>query len=189
VRRLHDLGAERVGGQGRHHQVAPALTEFLVHGIRYAFPPIRGPETRGMARAQFVMDGRNTRGHGGLLWDRSEHDLDFVFERDGRAYGVEVKNTLAYMDHDELVTKLAMCGALGLIPVFVVRMAPRTWVKEVGDAGGFVLILKYQLYPWSQRDLARRVAAELGLPVDAPRALAAGTIRRFTIWHERALGV
>jgi hypothetical protein len=28
-----------------------ALAEFLVHGIRYAFPPVRGPETRGMPTA------------------------------------------------------------------------------------------------------------------------------------------
>jgi hypothetical protein len=28
-----------------------ALKEFLVHGARYAFPPVRGPETRGMPTA------------------------------------------------------------------------------------------------------------------------------------------
>lgn len=28
-----------------------ALREFLVHGVRYAFPPVRGPETRGMPTA------------------------------------------------------------------------------------------------------------------------------------------
>lgn len=141
----------------------------------------------GFAGAEFVMRGRNAAAYAGRVWDKTEHDLDFIFERDGRAYGVEVKNTLAYMDHDELVTKMTMCAVLGLVPVFVVRMAPRTWVKEVGDAGGFVLILKHQLYPWSHRDLARRVAAELGLPVDAPRALEAGTVKRFTNWHDRQL--
>jgi hypothetical protein len=45
-------------------------------------------------------------------------------------------------------------------------------------------ILKYQLYPWAHRDLARRVRAELGLPVDAPRALEEGTMMRFLRWHE-----
>ena len=58
-------------------------------------------------------------------------------------------------------------------------------MKEIVDAGGLALILKCQLYPWSQRDLARRVRQELGLPVDAPRALEEGTMDRFLRWHLR----
>lgn len=34
-----------------------------------------------------------------------------------------------------------------------------------------MLVLKWQLYPWTHRELARRVQTELGLPVDSPRAL------------------
>ena len=68
-------------------------------------------------------------------------------------------------------------------PVFAARMLPKSWVKEVVDAGGFALIMKYQLYPWAHRDLARRVRDELGLPVDAPRALQDGTMDRFMRWH------
>ncbi|MFT5144888.1 MAG: hypothetical protein ACI80V_001988 [Rhodothermales bacterium] len=30
---------------------SPALLEFLVHGVKYAYPPKRGPVTRGMATA------------------------------------------------------------------------------------------------------------------------------------------
>lgn len=138
----------------------------------------------GFARNQFVLHGRDTQTFGGRRWMRSEHDLDFVFVRDEVAYGVEVKNTLGYMDHDELRTKIAMCAELGVRPVFAVRMLPKSWIKEIVDAGGFALILKYQLYPWSHRELARRVNRELGLPVDAPRALEEGTMRRFLRWHE-----
>lgn len=71
--------------------------------------------------------------------------------------------------------------------MFAARMLPKSWVKEIVDAGGFALILGYQLYPWAHRELARRVRDELGLPVDAPRALEEGTIRRFTRWHARRL--
>jgi hypothetical protein len=48
------------------------------------------------------------------------------------------------------------------------------------------MILKYQLYPWTHVDLAKRVASELGLPVDAPRALSDGTMDRFMNWHEKS---
>jgi hypothetical protein len=47
--------------------------------------------------------------------------------------------------------------------------------------------MKYQLYPWTHRDLARRVRDTFGLPVDAPRALWEGTIVRFLRWHLRTL--
>ena len=119
--------------------------------------------------------------------DRTAHNLDFIFERDGLTYGVEVKNTLGYMNDREFKTKIAMCVELGIKPVFAVRMIPKTWVREVVEAGGFALILKYQLYPWSHRELARRVAGTLELPVDAPRALEEGTMQRFLRWHERGL--
>lgn len=137
----------------------------------------------GFARQQFVMTGRSTRRFGGSVWTASEHDLDFIFEGDGIAYGVEVKNTLGYMGHDELELKSEMCRQLGLRPVFAARMLPKSWIHEVASQGGFCLIFKYQLYPWSQRDLARRVREELGLPVDSPRALEQGTMERFLGWH------
>jgi hypothetical protein len=137
----------------------------------------------GFAKHQFVMRGREARSFGAKLWTRTGHDLDFIFERDGIGYGVEVKNTLGYMPHDELLTKIDMCTALGLRPVFAARMLPRSWVSEVVAARGFALILKYQLYPWAHRELARRVSREFGLPVDAPRSLADGTMERFVRWH------
>jgi hypothetical protein len=46
------------------------------------------------ARNRFTCLGRNVNALDGVTWMESGHDLDFVFERDGRRYGVEVKNTL-----------------------------------------------------------------------------------------------
>lgn len=139
----------------------------------------------GFARHQFVLHGREVNSFRGRRWDETAHDLDFIFERDNQAYGVEVKNTLGYMDQRELRIKVRMAGVLGIRPVFVVRMMPKNWIYEVQKAGGFVLVLKWQLYPWTHRDLARRVRDELGLPVDAPRALEDGTTQRFLRWHLR----
>jgi hypothetical protein len=135
------------------------------------------------ARSEFVMRGHNTRGFRGRIWEESEHDLDFIFERDSAVYGIEVKNTLGYMQYKEFTIKIRLCRQLGVRAVFVVRMMPKTWIKELIDEGGYAMVLKYQLYPWTHRDLASRVAGELGLPVDAPRALESGTMKRFLRWH------
>lgn len=139
----------------------------------------------GFAMNEFVMRGRETREYAGRRWARTDHDLDFIFERDDVAYGVEVKNKLGYMDYEELDWKIRMCRYLRLRPVFVCRMLPKTWTWDIIQRGGFALILKWQLYPWAHVELARRVRRELGLPVDAPRRLAVGTMARFMKWHRR----
>jgi hypothetical protein len=66
-------------------------------------------------------------------------------------------------------------------------MLPRSWIEEVRQAGGFALIMKWQLYPPAHKELAKVVKTKLSLPVDAPRALADGTMKRFTDWHEKQL--
>ena len=139
----------------------------------------------GFASQQFVMSGREAKSYTGKSWDKTGHDLDFVVERDGVGYGIEVKNTLGYMDYPEFRAKVEMCLYLGLRPVMACRMLPRTWAHEVIQAGGYAFIFGYQLYPWGYRDLARRVREELGLPVDSPRRLREGTMARFMGWHRR----
>lgn len=141
----------------------------------------------GFASLQCIMEGRDVNHYRGAVWSESDHNLDFVFLRDGIAYGVEVKNTLGYIDKDEFDIKIRMCEVIGLVPVFVVRMLPKTWIFELEQKGGFALVLKYQLYPWAHRELAKRVANELGLPVDTPRRLEEATMRRFLNWHQRKL--
>src|SRR6185436_11610183 len=42
----------------------------------------------GFARRQFVMRDHNTRSFGERQWVETDHNFDFIFERDGRAYGV-----------------------------------------------------------------------------------------------------
>jgi hypothetical protein len=139
------------------------------------------------ALRQFVVQSHNSRSYLDKAWVKTSHNLDFVFERDGQAYGVEVKNTLSYMDEEEFQIKIEMCEELGITPVFAVRMMPKSWIHELISRGGYAMILKYQLYPWTHRDLAEKVRTELGLPVDAPRRLADGTMDRFLKWHRARL--
>ncbi len=141
----------------------------------------------GFARRQFVLRDHSTHEYGDRKWEETEHNLDFIFERDGLAYGIEVKNTLSYMDESEFQIKIRMCEHLGIVPVFAVRMLPKSWTIELIRRGGYAMILKYQLYPWSHQELAKRVASELGLPVDAPRKLKDGTVDRFVSWHLKKL--
>ncbi len=121
----------------------------------------------GFRVTSFVQRGRNTRSYGGLTSDETAHDLDFIFEKEGKAYGVEVKNTLGYMPYRELRAKIRLCEQLGIRPVFAARMLPKVWVHEVHQAGGFALIVGYQFYPWGYKALARMVREELELPVCA----------------------
>ncbi len=69
----------------------------------------------GFVRNQFVQRGRETNEYAGRKWTTTGHNIDFIFERDGVAYGIEVKNTLGYMEHEELQTKwpyasISVCG-------------------------------------------------------------------------------
>src|SRR5205823_7734183 len=101
----------------------------------------------GFARKQFVLRGEHTREFRGRSWTETGHNLDFIFERDEVAYGIEVKNSLSYIEQDEFRIKIRLCKHLGVRPLFAVRMLPREWIYELLTAGGYAMILKYQLYP------------------------------------------
>lgn len=75
------------------------------------------------------------------------------------------------MNREEFLIKIKLCESLGIKPVFVCRMLPRSWIYDLNNSGGFALILKYQLYPWTHKELANRVSEELNLPVGAPTLL------------------
>jgi hypothetical protein len=140
-----------------------------------------------LASAGFLPTARKVRSHAGRVWNETEHDLDRVYERDGIAYGAEIKNTLKYIPRDELTVKLRMCKHLGLRPLFIVRMAAKSYINEVRLAGGFTLVFKFQLYPFGQKPFADAVREALRLPVDCPARIADGTVQRFLNWHLHAL--
>ncbi len=193
TRRLSTGGDIKLLWHRKFRYFKRAAVEVVRLVEEYAHPNIGGAlglqgeflTLEAFARHQFVLLGREVKRLGEVEWSYTDHDIDLVFEKDGVRYGIEVKNTLGYMDHTELVTKVRLSRHLGCRPVFVVRMAPKSWVYEVARQGGFVLMLKYQLYPWTHAELAKRVATELGLPVDTPRSLADGTMQRFLRYHRK----
>jgi hypothetical protein len=140
-----------------------------------------------LASVGFLPTARKVRTYAGKAWITTEHDLDRVFERDGVAYGAEIKNTLKYIPRDELSVKLRMCKQLGLRPLFIVRMAAKSYINEVRLENGFTLVFKFQLYPFGQKLFADTVRGALRMPVDCPTRIADGTVQRFLKWHLKTL--
>ncbi len=141
----------------------------------------------GLPRVGFQPLADTVRSWDGKNWLETNHDLDRIFRRDGISYGTEIKNRLGYIPREEFAVKLRMCEALNLVPLFIARMMPRTYIQQVRQAGGFSLIMKHQFYPMSHRALALQVRTELGLPVDCPTRLQDSTLQRFLNWHEGKL--
>jgi hypothetical protein len=175
--RDHKRDAERVIGLVNEY-CDPAIAAAL--GLQREMLVLEG-----FAR-QFVMRGRNTRRFEDARWTTTEHDLNFIFERAGLAYGVEVKNVLGYMDKDELDIKVDLCAHLGLRPVFAVRALPKSWAHEViGAAGGYAMVLGYQLEPQGAGQAGPiRVGTSRGHPDSAGPDW---TMDRFLAWHLRQL--
>ncbi len=136
----------------------------------------------------FMPVARKVQEYEGRRWEKTEHDLDRVYTRDGVAYGAEIKNRLGYIGRDELETKIEMCEELGLKPLFILRFAAKSYVEIVRKAGGFLLMFKWQLYPFGQEELAKEVRERLRLPVDCPSRIEDGTVERFLKWHLKELG-
>ena len=139
----------------------------------------------GLALRGFIPKAKKVKSYGGVTWERSGHDLDFVFERDGIAYGCEIKNTLGYIQKEEMVQKLDMCEHLGLKPLFIMRWSPKTYNKIIIDRGGYVMIFVAQIYEMSQAKLVETLKTGLVLPVDCPKAIPEGILKRFENWHNK----
>ena len=134
------------------------------------------------ARNKFVLIGEETREYKGQTWSETNHDLDFIFERDGIGYGIEVKNTLGYVDVGEFVTKIRLARSIGVKPVFAARALPKTWIQALIKAGGYAMVMGWQFYPWTHAELATTIREKLGLPVDTPKRIEKGTMDRFEKW-------
>lgn len=140
----------------------------------------------GLAEKGFMPVAKKVREWDGKKWEKSGHDLDYVFQnpKDEIAYGCEIKNTLPYIEKDEFYLKLEMCEFFGIRPFFIMRHAPKTYMWDIYQSGGYGMIFKSQIYDLSQKALVEKMKNELGLPVDCPRAIPDGILERFKRWHE-----
>ncbi|MEO8724690.1 MAG: hypothetical protein ABI383_01085 [Acidobacteriaceae bacterium] len=98
------------------------------------------------------------------------------------------KKTVSIMESKSRIGSATSIGKeLKLVPLFVARMMPKTYINEVYQAGGFSLILKYQLYPFGTADFANEVREELQLPTGCPSRLENGTLQRLVNFHFKKL--
>ena len=116
-------------------------------------------------RLGFQIIDRNTQKFGDKRWTASDHDLDFIIERDGVYYGVEVKNTLPYMPWEEFKTKLEICKYLNLIPLCILRNAPKRQFAEIKRHNGLILKFKSQVFPIGFEELTAEIWKFTRLPV------------------------
>jgi hypothetical protein len=140
-----------------------------------------------LGRAGFQASVRNAIEWQGQIWTETNHNLDRIITRDGRAYGVEIKNTQNYISHQELRIKLRLCEHLGVTPLFIMRFAPKSYIHEVNQRRGFVLLYEEQMYPWGHAELLREVRRVLGLKVSCPNDVKEGDIQRLLNWHNRQM--
>lgn len=134
----------------------------------------------------FLSKGQEVIEYDGKKWTETEHDLDFIIEKDNVAYGCEVKDRWDYIERDELTIKLKMCEFFGIKLLFIMRHSPKTYNWEIIQRGGYVMIFETQIYPFGQKELVEKIKEVLGLPVDCPRAIPEGIIDRFMKWHKRS---
>lgn len=135
------------------------------------------------ARRGFQIIGKKVREYNGKKWEKTGHDLDFVFKRDNISYGCEIKNTLGYIDKKELEIKLEMCTFLELKPLFIMRYSPKSYNYMIIGNGGYALIFETQIYELSQNKLVQEIKDVLGLPVICSKAIPDGMMEKFERWH------
>ncbi len=133
---------------------------------------------------RFITEGTKVKEYNGKKWDKTNHDLDFVFQRDGVSYGCEIKNTLGYIEKEELNIKIEMCKHLDVKPLFIMRYAPKSYIDLIQKNGGFSLLFVTQIYELGQIELVNRMKNMLGLPVICSRSIPDGIMDRFEKWHK-----
>jgi hypothetical protein len=142
-----------------------------------------------LSRHGFMLTpNRDVKSWNGKAWTETNHNLDRIAIRDGIAYGIEIKNTQNYIQRDELHTKLRLCAHLGLVPLFIMRAAPKSYMYEIGvKSKGFGLLFEEQIYPWGHSTLLTEVRDQLGLKVQSPRDIKDGDMQRLVNWHLKRL--
>jgi len=140
-----------------------------------------------LGRNGFRAEAKNTNTWSTKTWIETNHNLDRVITRDDVAYGVEIKNTQNYIPHHELVTKIRLCQYLNVKPLFIMRFAPKSYMFEIYQSGGFGLLFEEQIYPLGHASLLNDAKQHLGLKVQCPRDVKEGDMQRLLNWHRKGI--
>lgn len=139
-----------------------------------------------LSRHGFMIKDKDAKSWEGTTWTKTNHNLDRVVVRDGIAYGIEIKNTQNYIQRPELDLKLDLCKHLGLVPLFIMRYAPKSYMHRIAASyRGFGLLYEEQIYPFGHSALLAEVREKLGLKVQSPRDIKDGDMQRLVNWHNK----
>jgi len=133
----------------------------------------------------FNIIGRKTRQYQGLVWTKTGNDLDFIVEKDGVVYGVEVKNWFPYLNDDLYDIKLDICAHFGITPLFIFRMASYDQIEKAENRGGRVLIFKSKIFPPGNEELIRDIWNKMRLPVSIWKDVPPPITRNLLAFHKR----
>jgi hypothetical protein len=136
----------------------------------------------------FAIVGKQSNSYRGKSWTESDHSLDFIIERDGRAYGCVVKNTFEYIDEEELGCKLKGCECLDLTPLFIMISCPENFKSDIVQRDGYVMTMRYKFYPPGYEALVEEIWQTVYLPVKVRESLPTEIMDEFEKWHEKANG-
>lgn len=132
----------------------------------------------------FEILGRNVKEFQGKEWTKTNENLDFIIGKDYIAYGVEVKNTLPYMEADEFLGKLEMCKFLNLVPLWILRNAPEVQFNTMKANLGLILAFKAQMYPYGQEPLVKEIWNKMRLPVAVRAEMPSKIVNSFIGFHQ-----
>ena len=138
-----------------------------------------------LGRFGFRAEAKNANTWKDQTWRGTNHNLDRIITRDRLAYGVEIKNTQNYISRDEVRVKIRICQYLDLIPLFIMRFAPKSYMYEIIKSGGFGLLFEEQIYPWGHSALLKEAREHLLLKVQCPRDVREGDMQRLLNWHTK----
>ena len=138
----------------------------------------------------FKLHGQNTSEFGGHRVkgksNKQPPDLDFIIERDGVIYGVDVKNWIKYdtVSKNEIISKVSVALQLRVVPFIVARYVDKqTIFKEVIQKGGIVYIYETLFLPPYLSSLAEEAKNLLGYPILAIDSLPAYKLSRIEEIH------
>lgn len=136
----------------------------------------------------FKIVARNVSEYDGTKWIKTQkYDLDFIIERDGITYGVEIKNTFDYMPPKEFQAKLEICKRFDIVPLFPLRCPSDPQFEVMRDVGGRALMFKSRIFPPGQEQLVHDIWNFIRLPVTVWKELPRGIEKRFIDFHNQLL--
>jgi len=138
-------------------------------------------------RNQFKIIGRHTNTFRGKTWSKSNKNLDFIIEKDGISYGVEIKNTFDYMPQDEFEEKLDMCQFLRLLPLFPLRCPSDQQYALMENVDGLALKFKTRIFPPGFQGLVTDIWNNFRLPVYIWEKIRPPVEAVFLNYHHRRL--